>query len=172
MEENQDTTDSKWRTTTWQLIQNRGQPRDNWFKMEDNHVTTDSKWQTTTWQLIQNGGQPCDNWFLMESNMCIHMRRQSFHFQETQGGLNIKRVTVFFFPLDFFYIFLHAITILLWLLYVCAGWFFPVWGSNRGPLGRCMVFFISLAASRIRAVFCRVGHSILFRLVFYVLFRS
>ena len=52
-----------------------------------------------------------------------------------------------FFPTLFFHIYMFF-TLLLYVVLDS----FPVWGSNRGPLGGCRVFFILLAYSRIRAV--------------------
>ena len=97
---------------------------------------------------LQNRGLP-----KAKVSACI-LHTVHSHWQLVQANFKYfkyKRVTVFFFPRFF----LHILACLQYYndyyMFLLDG--FPVWGSNRGSLGRCVVFFILLAASRIRAVF-------------------
>ena len=98
---------------------------------------------------LQNRGLP-----KAKVSACI-LHTVHSHWQLVQANFKYfkyKRVTVFFFPQFFLHILACYYNITMITIYLC--WMvFPVWGSNRGPLGRCMVFFITLAASRIRTVF-------------------
>ena len=55
---------------------------------------------------------------------------------------------MYFFPTLFFHIYMFF-TLLLYVVLDS----FPVWGSNRGPLGGCRVFFIRLAVQDQAAFF-------------------